>query len=175
VFVAEVVRSRTFRRRYLPERSTPVAVLTSMNRLLHERRLEEYSCTLCYASFDLRRRTVTVANSGLPYPVRSTGSGTAPLVLPGVPLGWFEGSEYDEVTMELSVGDVFAFCTDGIFEAMDASGEEFGAGRLNDVVRDHRHLPSQDIVEAIFTAVNGFRDGDDPRDDMTVVVVKIAQ
>ena len=68
VFAAELVRGRTFRRRYLPERSTPASVLSSVNTILHQRQLEEYYCTLCYSVFDLKRRIVTLANSGLPYP-----------------------------------------------------------------------------------------------------------
>ena len=48
-FVGEVVRGRTYRRRFMPERSSPAAVLTSINRIMHERQLEEYYCTLCYA------------------------------------------------------------------------------------------------------------------------------
>ena len=56
-FAGELVRGRTFRRRYLPERSSPAGVLASMNTILHERQLEEYYCTLCYAVFDFKRRT----------------------------------------------------------------------------------------------------------------------
>ena len=63
-FAAELVRGRTFRRRYLPERSSPASVLASINTILHQRQLEEYYCTLCYAIFDLKRRTMTLANSG---------------------------------------------------------------------------------------------------------------
>jgi serine phosphatase RsbU (regulator of sigma subunit) len=48
-FVGELVRSRTFRRRFAPERSSPAGVLASMNTILHERQLEEYYCTLSYA------------------------------------------------------------------------------------------------------------------------------
>ena len=48
-FAGELVRSRTFRRRYAPERFSPAGVLASMNTILHERQLEEYYCTLCYA------------------------------------------------------------------------------------------------------------------------------
>ena len=73
VFAGELVRGRTFRRRYLPERSSPAAVLASINTILHERQLEEYYCTLIYSAFDLKRRTVTLANSGVPYPIRVTG------------------------------------------------------------------------------------------------------
>ena len=75
VFAGELVRGRTFRRRYLPERSSPAGVLSSINTILHERQLEEYYCTLCYAIFDLKRRTVTLANSGLPYPIRCSAEG----------------------------------------------------------------------------------------------------
>ena len=52
-FAAELVRGRTFRRRYLPERSSPASVLASINTILHQRQLEEYYCTLCYTIFDL--------------------------------------------------------------------------------------------------------------------------
>ena len=55
-FAGELVRGRTFRRRYLPGASVPAGVLSSMNTILHERQLEEYYCTLCYALFDFKRR-----------------------------------------------------------------------------------------------------------------------
>ena len=73
-FAGELVRSRTFRRRFTAERSSPAGVLASMNTILHERQLGDYYCTLCYALFDLKRRTVTIANSGLPYPIRSASN-----------------------------------------------------------------------------------------------------
>ena len=63
-FAAELVRGRTFRRRYLPERSSPASVLASINTILHQRQLEEYYCTLCYTIFDLKRRTMTHGQLG---------------------------------------------------------------------------------------------------------------
>ena len=53
---AELVRGRTFRRRYLPDRSSPSGVLSSVNTILHQRQLEEYYCTMSHAVFDLKRR-----------------------------------------------------------------------------------------------------------------------
>ena len=100
-FAAELVRGRTFRRRYMPERSSPAGVLSSVNTILHQRQLEEYYCTLCYAVFDLKRRSMTLANSGLPYPIRCSADGCAQIELPGVPLGSFNGSTYDELTFPL--------------------------------------------------------------------------
>jgi len=172
-FAGELVRSRTFRRRYTTDRSSPAGVLASMNTILHERQLEQYYCTLCYASFDLKRRSVTLANSGLPYPVRCSGDTAAQVELPGVPLGSFAGSSYDEVSFELVPGDVWVFCTDGVFEANDFRGREFGADRLTKVVLESRELPARTIVEAIFAAVADFRGEMRAKDDMTVVALRI--
>ena len=172
-FAGELVRSRTFRRRYTSDRSSPAGVLASMNTILHERQLEPYYCTLCYALFDFKRRTVVLANSGLPYPVRYSGGTAAQIVLPGVPLGSFGGSVYDEVTFDLNAGDVIVFCSDGVFEANDARGREFGVERLSQVVLESRTRPARAIVEEVFTAVADFRGEARAKDDMTVVAIKI--
>jgi sigma-B regulation protein RsbU (phosphoserine phosphatase) len=172
-FAGELIRSRTFRRRYAPERFTPAGVLASTNTILYERQLEEYYCTLCYALFDFKRRSMTMANSGLPYPIRCRGESVAQIVLPGVPLGSFAGSTYDEITFDLAAGDLFVFCSDGIFEANDALGREFGADRLIDVVTASRQQSAKDLVDGIFAAVQEFRGDTPPNDDMTAVALKI--
>jgi sigma-B regulation protein RsbU (phosphoserine phosphatase) len=172
-FAGELVRGRTFRRRLETRRSTPAVVLNAMNRILHERQLEEYYCTLCYAMFDLRRRQVTFANSGLPFPVRYTEGKTAQLPMPGVPLGTFAGTTYDELTVDLHSGDVFVFCSDGIFEAFDEEGREFGARRIIEVVERTHAAAAKEIVGSIFGAMQAFRGDAEQTDDQTVVVVKV--
>jgi len=172
-FVGELIRSRTFRRRYAPERFSPSGVLASTNTILHERQLEEYYCTLSYAVFDFKRRTMTMANSGLPYPIRCSGGVVSRIELPGVPLGSFAASAYDELTFDLTPGDVFVFCTDGIYEAEDALRREFDASRLLQVVRDLREHSARQLVDAIFSEVQNFQGEVPPNDDMTAVVLKI--
>jgi len=173
VFAGELVRGRTFRRRYVPERSSPAAVLTSINTILHERQLEQYYCTLCYAIFDLKRKVMTLANSGVPYPVRASGDTCGLIEAPGVPLGSFPGMTYDEVTLPITSGDVFVFCSDGVSEAMNRKSEEFGSGRLIEVVSRTRHLSAKEIVFSIVEAVEAHRAGFPPNDDTTVVALKI--
>jgi len=172
-FAAELVRSRTYRRRYTPDRFSVAGVLQAMNTILHDRQLEEYYCTLCYAFFDFKRRAVTLSNSGLPYPVRCLDDDCGQIELPGVPLGSFSGVTYDEVTLPLRAGELFVFCTDGIFEAMNADGKEYGAQRLCDVVRENRKATAREIVDAIFDSVILFRGTAPQGDDMTAVAVKI--
>ncbi len=173
VFAGELVRSRTFRRRFLPDKSSPAGVLTSINAILHQRQLEEYYATLCYALFDLRRRQMTLSNSGLPYPVRCSREGCGQIELPGVPLGSFFGSTYDEVSLPILKGDVLVFATDGVFEAMDRDGREFGAQRLIEQVAAARESSAREIVDRITAAVEDFRGVIPPNDDMTIVAVRI--
>lgn len=173
VFAGELVRGRTFRRRYLPERSSPANVLMSINTILHERQLEEYYCALCYTMFDLKRRTVTLANSGVPYPIRISEGQTSRVELPGVPLGSFFGVTYDEVTFPLLEGDIWVFFSDGVSEALNARGDEFTSERLMDVVADARNEPASEIVARITDAVARHRAGFPPSDDSTIVVLRV--
>jgi len=172
VFAGELVRGRTFRRRYVPERSTPAGVLSSMNTILHQRQLEEYYCTLIYAVFDVKRRSLTLSNSGVPYPVHCSADRCGLIELPGVPLGSFFGSTYDEITVPIAPHDVFVFCSDGVSEAMNTRGEEFTSARLMEVVKENRAQNARDIVQAVVSAVEAWRDGAPPNDDMTVVALK---
>jgi phosphoserine phosphatase RsbU/P len=172
-FAAELVRSRTMRRRYTPDRFSIGGVLQAMNTILHERQLEEYYCTLCYAFFDFKAHVLTMSNSGLPYPIHCSTGSCGQIELPGVPLGSFPGVTYDEVELPLRPGDVFVFCTDGIFEAMNEDGEDFGGPRLCEIVRNNRHQPARAIVDAIFDAVTSFQRAGPHADDMTAVAVKI--
>ena len=174
-FAGEIVRSRTMRRRFVPERFSVSGVLEVMNTILHERQLEEFYCTLCYAFFDFTQRTVTLSNSGLPYPIHCSGETCGQIELPGVPLGSFPNITYDELSFALQAGDIFVFCTDGIFEANDEEGQEFGARRLCDVVHQHRDRSARAIVDAIFDAVTSFQQAGPHGDDMTAVAVKITE
>ena len=142
-FAGELVRSRTFRRRYTPERFSPAGVLASMNTILYERQLEEYYCTLCYAFFDFKRRTRHAGQlrPAVPAPQhaptdarRSSCRACRSARSPASPT---------TKIVELAAGDVFVFCTDGVFEAFNASDEEFGAERAAEIVpgTPHRAAP----------------------------------
>ena len=96
--------------------------------------------------------------------------------MPGVPLGSFGGSTYDDFQVPLAAGDVFVLCSDGIFEAFDEAGQEFGADAGDRRDRAHaRCSRRRKSSNEVFGAVQPFC-GDAPQsDDRTVVVVKINQ
>ena len=68
---------------------------------------------------------------------------------------------------------MIVFCSDGVYDANDARGHEFGLERLLEVVRESRHLPAREIVDGIFTAVHEFRGDTAPNDDMTAVALRM--
>jgi sigma-B regulation protein RsbU (phosphoserine phosphatase) len=123
--------------------------------------------------FDFERRLLTIANSGLPYPIRASASTTAKIELPGVPLGLVPGTQYDELTLDLIRGDLYVFCTDGVSEAADLEGREFGTRRIVETIQRLQAEPAQTIVDGIFEAVGAFRRDGPAADDMTVVAVRI--
>jgi len=118
---------------------------------------------------------VTMANSGLPYPIRCTGDGASSeqIELPGVPLGSFGTTAYDEIVVPANAGDVFVFCSDGISETFNERGHEFGSARIAEVAREHRGKPAAEIVAKIFEAMSAFRGKAEQTDDQTAVVVRI--
>ena len=172
-FAGELVRSRTYRRRFTSVRSSPAGVLASMNTILHERRLEEYYCTMCYVSIDQQSRVMTMANSGLPYPVFCDGEECRLEELAGLPLGSFDGSKYEERTFQLRQGDLWVFATDGIVDAHNRRGREFGTERLLSLVEGNRGRAAREIVDLIFEAVQEFQGAARTHDDMTVVALRV--
>jgi serine phosphatase RsbU (regulator of sigma subunit) len=125
--------------------------------------------------FEFKKQIVTFANSGLPFPVKCSNGKAVQIDMAGVPLGSFGSSTYDDFPVPLAAGDVFVLCSDGIFEAFDEAGQEFGAARVIDVIERTHMKTSKEIVHELFGAVQNFC-GDAPQsDDRTVVVVKINQ
>ena len=173
--IGEMIRGRTFRRRLEKKVTTPAELLAGMNRILHERHLEEYYCTLFYAVFEFKKQIVTLANSGLPFPIRYSNGKAAQIEVAGLPLGSFGSSAYEDLELPLSTGDVFVLCSDGIFEAFNEAGQEFGAERVMDIVRQTHELPAKEIVNAMFAAVQNFCGDAEQSDDRTVVALKINQ
>jgi phosphoserine phosphatase RsbU/P len=72
---------------------------------------------------------------------------------------------------DLSPGDVVVFYTDGVTEAENRLGEEFGMERLSAAVRSGSSLSAEDLMTNIFNAAADFC-GDDYSDDVTILVVK---
>ena len=76
------------------------------------------------------------------------------------------------VTLEFLPGDILTLLSDGIYEYRDLAGEEFGVGRVQDIVAAHCDKPVAELLNALMQAVDAFARGAPQEDDMTAVLVK---
>ncbi len=91
----------------------------------------------------------------------------------GASLGVSDSTRFVESKTTVAAGQVIVICTDGIWETRDPQGRMFGKDRLMRVIRENAVGPAQATAIAILDAVEGFRDGSEQGDDITVMVIKV--
>jgi len=148
-------------------------MLELVNKTLYSRPIESQYCALTYAIYDPPSRKITMANSGLPYPILVRDGTPRFLEMGGIPVGLFPDSKYQETELQLVAGDILVFYTDGLVEARDDADEDFGLKRLAQTVREHCTESAQEIVNAVNQAVDGFIGRVPPHDDRTLILVKM--
>jgi phosphoserine phosphatase RsbU/P len=152
----------------------PAAVLTGLNSILCGNMRGQF-VTAAYAFVDVAKRQLSYAGAGHP-----------PLLLwcaqearvrdieeNGLFLGAFPGCEYRAFTSNFEPADRCLLYTDGIVEAPNAAGEEFGNERLRDFLAAHASSPASLFCEALVAQIAKWTGvaGGPAHDDMTVVVV----
>jgi sigma-B regulation protein RsbU (phosphoserine phosphatase) len=148
-------------------------MLSAVNRQVHASSLADRYATLFYGVFDEAARTLQYVNAGHnpPLVIRRDGSITW-LESGGVPLGIFPNSTYEQGAVQLDSGDIVIAYTDGMIEAVNPSGEEWGVGRLRRAAVESKAQRADEIVDAIFTSLDELSRGRQT-DDATVVVVRV--
>jgi len=111
-------------------------------------------------------------NAGHNAPILLSAGGVRRLDTGGLVLGLFAQASFDEEIVQLQSGDVIVAFSDGVTEACNAAGEEFGDDRLIACVAAARHDPPQMLVAHLLATLRSYC-GDTPQsDDITVVGVK---
>ncbi len=129
--------------------------------------------TLFLAIYDDRARSLRYTNAGhnAPLLVRAEGP-VERLWEGGTVLGAFDFAPFGEGVAELSEGDVLVVYSDGITEAQNDAGEEYGEERLAALVTERRHETAENIRRDIFDDIDRWSGGAERGDDQTVVILK---
>ena len=90
----------------------------------------------------------------------------------GPALGVFKNAEYEEAIVNFQQGDALVLYTDGVIEAANSDGKEFGTRRLEQTLRGATDLATRKMIRAIMDATRTFSGTDTYSDDFTLVVVK---
>jgi serine phosphatase RsbU (regulator of sigma subunit) len=110
---------------------------------------------------------IELVNGGHVAPLIVRADGKVELIRDGdLPVGLFEFAQFHTVPLRLAVGDRIVLLSDGITEAEDVFGAQFGLARLE------QHLAHRDPVGALFSAIDKFSQGTHPQDDQTVLAIR---
>jgi sigma-B regulation protein RsbU (phosphoserine phosphatase) len=151
--------------------TTPHDVLATLNRRLMIRGMPRRHAAMQYGAFDPRTRQLQVTSAGMPGPFHLSANGCRSLELNGIPPGLFSTASYESLTLQLQPGDSVLFCTDGITDAFDRNGGQFGAERLQDLCGAQRLASPSELLGRIFAAVESFARGREQHDDMAAAIV----
>jgi len=160
-------------RAFAQETVAPSSICGSVNRLLCRNMASGRFATFCYARVEAQARRIVFSNAGHnpPLLVRKSGSFER-LSDGGTVLGVFPDTQYDQGEMALESGDRLIFYTDGITEARNPAGDEYGEEQLAAAAIGCRTDPAEAMKDALLANVNEFTGGHFD-DDATLIVVGI--
>jgi sigma-B regulation protein RsbU (phosphoserine phosphatase) len=138
--------------------------------------LADRYATVFYSIFDGATRTLRYVNAGHTPPIVLRRSGSIDtLETGGAPIGMFPDSSYKEGAVQLDPGDVVITYTDGVVEAANQSGEEWGVQRLLNAIAAWARLGTENaehLVRSIFNSMDKFSRGCQT-DDATLAVLRV--
>ena len=151
-------------------RIEPNELLTRVNRVLIGRGVESRFATVFFGVIT-RDGQLTYCNAGHNPPLVFRNNTVERLETGGMIVGLFPYATYDQATIQLSPGDLLVLFSDGVSEALNAAGEEFGEDRIRDVVAARRGESAESALQALMNAVKEFARGAVQNDDVTTMLV----
>ncbi len=143
-----------------------------VNNYLHKKSAAEKFVTLFYGTLT-SDGLLTYTNAGHDPPFLFSRDGThRRLERGGLLLGAFPGLEYESETIQLAAGDTLLLFTDGVSESRNSAGEEFGLGRIIEVVGQNFHRSAPEIQDALEQAIDDFSRGASQHDDVTMLILQ---
>ena len=168
-----MMSSRTMMKGAAISARQPGEVLAIVNSMLAEDNDPQMFVTVLYSVYDPATGQLTYSSGGhdTPLVVHPDGSSELLPLTNGIVLGIMPELSYNQNCVTLSPGDTVICYTDGVTEAMNGEGEQFGIERLRQTFLESPPLDARDAVQKIFEAVNDFADGTIQSDDITCLTL----
>ncbi len=157
---------------------SPTAALAKVNRMLFGDIREDMFISLAYCVLDRHAPRITLSRAGHDAPLHFSlrNNTVTTLKPPGLALGIDGGRVFERVTKDFSFdmepGDCLLLYTDGVNEAVNAAGDEFGLERLHDVFLAAAPSGADAVLAAFSKALTDFVDGAAQSDDITLIAVE---
>lgn len=154
-------------------RGRPVELaLQRANELIMNDARSDLFVTMFYAIWEPATGGVSYASGGHNPPLLLQSGALLECHARGMALGAIEGVEFESRLLQMGPGDALLLYTDGIVDALNSHGEEYGMPRLREAFTQARHLHAHDIVARIMDEVKAHAGNEPPFDDQTVLVLK---
>ena len=152
----------------------PAEVADRLNRLFPFDTATEQFATLLYGVLDVSTGDFRHVSAGHPGPLHLPAGGP-PVILdsPGFPIGLADEA-YGERCVHLAAGDRLYLYSDGLPDAMNASGERFGDARLLEAIGRGRAEPLREGIATLLEEIARWQGGERPQDDISILAVEIA-
>lgn len=157
---------------------SPAEVLRKVNRQLYPDIKEDMFISMAYLALDHVRGNVTLARAGHDAPLlyKKKTQTVTPLKTPGMVVGIDSGDVFDRLTTDVAVelerDDFILLYTDGITEALDNEGNEFGLERTVASIRSSAKEGAQAIVTRLIDDLRNFVGSTPQNDDITLIVIR---
>ena len=157
---------------------SPADVLRKVNRQLYPDIKEDMFISMAYLILDHQRDGVTLARAGHDAPLLYKGHSqtVTPVKSPGMVVGIDSGNVFDRLTVDFAVplerDDCLVLYTDGVTEALNTDGDEFGLDRMIQSVRASATDGAQTIVKRIIEDVRNFTGSVPQNDDITLIAIR---
>lgn len=149
---------------------TPEELVKRLNKVLHGNTAPQMFATFFFASLDTGKGKLSYVNAGHNYPILCGNGRLEYLSRGGLLLGVEPDEEYEGGEVTLDSGELVALYSDGITEATDGSGQEFGEARLVQLLKDCGSDKADTILVNIMREVEAFCGL--PQDDITLMIIK---
>ncbi len=147
--------------------------MAKVNYLLWESIERNQFVTAFYGVLDASNQTLSYSNAGHNPPLLIDSKGESRFIeRGGLPLGMFKDTRYHEYYLSLEPGDLLVLYTDGVTEALNPAGEEFGRDRLAEAVKSALSLTAKELIVRLEGEVLRWTDGLGASDDVTFFVIK---
>ena len=166
--------ARALLRAFASSEDGPAQIVTELNRFLSQDVETGRFMTLFYGELDVEQRLLSYVRAGHNEPLvyRRAEDRFEELAEGGIALAMIDDFDFEVAgPVRVDEGDMLFLYTDGIVEAMDAAGEQFGMERVRTILRENRDRASREIAEALRAAVQR-HEGPVRQDDLTLVVAK---
>ena len=149
----------------------PAVMLARVNLALLARGIENRFATIFFAILSPNGR-LTYCNAGQNPPLLFSASGVRKLETGGTIVGLFPHASYEQEEVQLNAGDLLAIYSDGVSEALNPAGEEYGEPRVQDTISPTWLEPSDAVLQSLLESVRGFAQGAPQNDDVTALIVR---